>query len=33
MRMYKGEYENGADEGAYYHPICYKKATSESYHL
>lgn len=28
-----GEYENGVDEGVYYHPICYKKATSESYHL
>jgi AbrB family looped-hinge helix DNA binding protein len=28
-----GEYENGAEEGTYYHPICYKQATSESYHL
>ena len=28
-----GEYENGAYEGVYYHPICYKNATSESYHL
>lgn len=28
-----GDYENGAYEGVYYHPICYKDATSESYHL
>lgn len=27
------EYEKGSDEEVFYHPMCYKKATSESYHI
>lgn len=26
------DYEKGSEEGVYYHPFCWKKATSESLH-
>ncbi len=32
-RYIDGDFENGCDEGVYYHLKCYRKATSESYHL